>query len=150
MFDIHFVDVSTLYGNVAGGFDATGAARPAIKSRIQIGNYWESFVSPLDVWSQEEYESQWADARRRLADGDSKSCFITTGPVTSESAVEIWGAWRLANGFRIQNLHLFPVDQRIRDLRRPYDAIRDYTNVTRDGERIYAEWSLPLDVMWMR
>lgn len=147
-FDIRFTHSPVRFGSIVDELDLAEAARTVIKGRIQLGDYWETFISPLDVWAEDDYARQWRDARARLAAGAAKSCFVVTvDPPAIKSAIEIWGVWRLANEFRIQNLPLFPEEQEVRDLHRPYDALEDYMNVTEDGDVIH-DWSLPLDTAW--
>ena len=119
--------------------------RPAAKGRISIGSFYEDFYSPLDVWQCDRYEEQWQDAVRRLRRGQNSCFVVATHPVEIAQFIECWIVWRLATEYRVQNQYLFFDRVGIVDPADPYDALWPYTNMTDDGERIYDDWSLPLN-----
>lgn len=118
--------------------------RLAIRGKITIIDYWESFYAPLDAWRVEDYEAQWSEARRRLQEGAPNTCFVVSvHPRVIAAYFETWTIWRLAQEFRIQNRFFFLSEAKHVDPRNPYDAIGPYSNLTEEGEEI-VDWALPL------
>lgn len=123
--------------------------RPAAKGEIGINDFRETFYAPLDVWTRDDYEHQWLEARQRLHSGARSSCFVVSvHPPNIARFVETWSVWRREQAYRIQNRILCPDEVGAFDPHRPYDVIGPYRDTTEDGDRIY-DWELPPDTQWL-
>src|SRR5262249_26362363 len=107
---------------------------------VTLGDYRESFLASLSLWSPRDYEQQWLDAATRLIRGEERSAFFT-------SAFQFWWVmWRDVEAVRVHEEVLTP--ERLEELgpspdtsQAPYQLIRPYRSVTEEGEAI-AEWHL--------
>ena len=114
-----------------------------LAGQVCLGEYRESFLAPLDVWSREQYEGQWHEAAARLVAGEERSAFFT-------SAFQSWWAmWR--HGALLYVHEELIVPQRFATLgaapdltRAPYQLLGPYAAVSQDGDPI-SEWQLSLD-----
>lgn len=119
----------------------------AIKGKIQIGEYVESFYMPIDYWSLKDYENQWKEGVERLRT-KNQSCLITAVNDPKESPfIEWWILYRVGNKICIQNC-IIPADiykEMIGD--KPfttetcYDFIPARVTYSEDGEQI-SEWCI--------
>ena len=117
--------------------------RPAARGEIIIGGYRGEFCSPLDVWRCEEYELQWREARQRLTEGASTSCFVIgVHPPGIAAFIETYAAWRCDDEYRFQQKRLLLKEAGDIDPRRPYEALGEYKMVTADGRRIWNDWGI--------
>lgn len=120
--------------------------RLAVKGEIVLGEYRETFYSPLDVWERDIYEAQWRATLERLRGGAMSACFvISVHPRDIAEYVEIWGVWRLTHEYRVQNRNIYVQSDALPSLRNVYDLLGSYISVGGDGDPIIG-WSLPLDV----
>lgn len=55
-----------------------GRSRRLAKGLIVIDEFRESFEASLTYWSVHDYEVHWGEAIKRLLDGRSRSCLITS------------------------------------------------------------------------
>jgi contact-dependent growth inhibition (CDI) system CdiI-like immunity protein len=114
-----------------------------LAGRVSLGDYRESFVSPLEVWSRDQYEAQWREAALRLVNGEERSAFFT-------SAFQSWWAmWRRDDVIYVHEELLVPQHFATfgpaPDLTRaPYQLLGPYASVNEDGEAI-SEWQLSID-----
>ncbi len=121
-----------------------GEPRPARRGTVFVGDNYEDFYAPLDVWPQARYVEQWEDALRRLRRGLTSCFVISVHPPDIAQYIECWLVWRLESEYRVQNQCMFFDVVGQVDPADPYDAIWPYSNQTEDGERI-SDWGLPLD-----
>ena len=134
MFDISFLGTEPELQE-EGWYGLTG--------RVSIGEYRESFLASLEVWSREQYEAQWLEAAARLVAGEERSAFFT-------SAFQSWWAmWRQGALVHVHEELIVP--QRFATLgptpdltRAPYQLLGPYAAVGQDGEPI-SEWQFSLD-----
>ena len=133
MFDISFLDAEP---------ELQEEGCYGIAGTVSLGDYRESFVSPLAVWSRDQYEAQWLEAAARLVNGEERSAFFT-------SAFQFWWAmWRRGNLVYVHEELLVP--QRLATLgptfdltRAPYELLGPYEAVNEDGKAI-SEWQLSI------
>ena len=79
MFDISFVGVEPELQD-DGWYSLAG--------EVILGDYRESVLASLTVWSRSDYERQWIEAASQLVNGEERSAFFT-------SAFQFWWAmWR--------------------------------------------------------
>jgi hypothetical protein len=81
-------DIRLVMTREAGG-------RPESEGVISLEDQRERFVASHEVWSWDDYVSQWADAARRLIAGHP-ACFVTDLASASgdrEYRGERWNAW---------------------------------------------------------
>jgi hypothetical protein len=64
-FSIKFIDQNVTLMNTV----------PCYKGEITIGDFKETFYSPINYWKKEDYEKQWHEAIERLK-SYPQSCFI--------------------------------------------------------------------------
>ena len=110
--------------------------------RVTLGEYEESFVASLSLWSREDYEQQWKDAAERLIAGAPSTAFFT-------SAFQFWWCmWRSAATVRVHEELLTPERLAVLgpapDLTcAPYELLGDYRSLSGEGQAI-SEWRLGL------
>jgi hypothetical protein len=111
---------------------------------IRIGEFEETFTTPLTYWSVSDYENHWKSALRRLITGKD-SCLITSlvDPMTAN--FNYW--WLLyingADVFIQDSLLLMNSLPRPFTPDDPYRFIPKHERVNEDGDTI-SEWTLPL------
>ena len=111
--------------------------------QLTIGDYRESFLASLSLWSRADYERQWVEAATRLVRGKERSAFFT-------SAFQFW--WTMwSDGVTVRVHEELFTGERLEPLGSspntsvtPYHLIDSYQSMTEDGEPI-SEWQLALD-----
>ncbi|MFL5617701.1 MAG: hypothetical protein ACJ79A_04825 [Gemmatimonadaceae bacterium] len=109
---------------------------------VTLGEYRESFVASLSIWSKQDYEQQWRDAAERLVAGAPSTAFLT-------SAFQFWWSmWRSGATVRVHEELLTP--ERLAMLgpspdltRAPYELLGEYVGVNEEGAAI-SEWRIDL------
>lgn len=112
---------------------------------IVLGTHRERFEMPLHHWDSAAYIRQWDEARRSLARGADRACFITgmNDPRTA-NFIQWWPAWRIKGDIHVQNQILF-FDRLSRpfDEKRPVTSVGERTTHSEEGQKI-SEWVVPL------
>lgn len=111
---------------------------------IRAGNFEERFEAPTEFWTPERYESQWAEAVRRLGPQTPRSCLITS--ITNPASANFlfwWPMYLIGERVHVQNHVLFFSEIKGSfDPSNPYPHIPERTVTNEDGERI-SEWIIP-------
>jgi hypothetical protein len=93
-------------------------------ARIVLHDFAEQFPVVLELWSERDYERQWRDGARRIVDGWSKSCLVTSiATAQTVEMTEFWAPYRLAEEVVVHQV-LIPTGQVDPD--DVYAAIPDY------------------------
>jgi hypothetical protein len=110
--------------------------------RTILGDYSESFIAPVTLWSREAYEQHWIEAAQRVLGPLARSAFFTT-------AFRFWWTmWRDGERILVHEELLTP--ERIEGVtdfaRAPYDLIGAYAAISDEGERI-SQWQISAEDM---
>lgn len=112
---------------------------------IIIGNFRETFHASSAFWTKQQYELQWADAKKRILLGEITSAFITSmvNPKTA-NFIKWWPVY-IENGKAIfQEQILFIDSQKIQfNEMNPYQSIEKRRSITDEGENI-SEWNIKI------
>jgi hypothetical protein len=124
-----------------------GVSEREVYGQIQIGDFSESFVASLAVWSPLQYEEQWREAAKRLVDGHLKSAFVTS--YVAPNVIDWWWPCYLSGEtVYIHNQLCFSAelfsDFKIEAL---YDFVGDRKIVDDDRGEAISEWQVSLDSM---
>src|SRR5215813_867818 len=96
MFDIAFLENERTYIDEDGWSGLWG--------RIVLGEFSETFVSPVERWSRGDYQRQWIHGANRLLGGAAESAFV-------EQAGRVWWtAWREGDSIVLQQRLLIADD----------------------------------------
>jgi hypothetical protein len=88
MFNIAFLENEPTYTDEEGWSGLWG--------RIVLGEFSESFISPVGWWRRNDYERQWIEGANRLLGGAPESAFV-------EQAGRVWWtAWREGESVVVQ------------------------------------------------
>ena len=69
--------------------------KPARCSKITIGNYWEFLHTPLNYWTEKQYENNWKETIDQLQRNSKMGVFITELPDPGTTNFgECWVAYR--------------------------------------------------------
>jgi len=114
--------------------------------KIQIGSFSETFEVALNYWRQPDYRRQWYTGIKRIVDGSTTSCLITSivDPSTA-NFIHWWPIYRVDEEVVFQN-HLLFMDAiaggQFQDTD-PYRFVPERETVSDDGESV-SEWVAPL------
>ena len=76
-------------------------------TEIRIGDFVETFPAMLEVWSEDDYRRQWADALDAL-ERDGRAFLVTWAPPAGDDLWTVWELWRVGDEVRIRNSLLRP------------------------------------------
>ena len=114
-----------------------------LEGRITLGDYWESFVSPLDFWTRADYEAQWQQGVELALHSGRPSCLIVSIERPSESELVRW--WLLyPEGERVyvqEHLLILPDLSISFSLEDPYSFIPDRKQLGEEGAQV-SEWEV--------
>lgn len=120
----------------------------AVYGKIQIGDFYETFVASLISWDCVQYERHWSSAIHRILEGHERSALITSfvEPPLSRRLVW-WPMYREGNRVYFQNQLLF-FDR----LDQPFSAEHFWGFVGQrhqrsDDSQQISEWALPIKAM---
>ena len=113
---------------------------PSVHGQITLGDFSETFISPIGYWSISEFQQQWQTAAGRLLAGFDTTTFFTTmyDPATA-NFLQMWPMWREGNKVRVHNQWLF-----LKDLKRPFDLADPYPPYLHIDELNEAEPEQPI------
>lgn len=121
------------------------AGAEARYGEIRIGEYQETFVALIGLWTPEDYEAHWRQATSRLVRSGQPSCLITSVYHPTESDLVRW--WLLyPEGERVfmrEALLIQPQIPRRFNPSDPYSFIPPRHEAGEDGQEV-SEWELPL------
>jgi len=119
----------------------------AIKGKIQIGEYVESFYMPLDYWSIKDYETQWEEGIKRLSTHD-QSCLVTAiNDPKQFPFIEWWILYKVDNKICLQNFIIPPdiyqekIGNKLFTINSCYDFIPKRKTHSDEGDKI-SEWCI--------
>jgi CdiI N-terminal domain len=142
MFEIHVV------------FDRNHDPRAEVgRGSIRIGEFEEVFEMVFEYWSLPRYMAQWREGVKRIIDGHSMSCLLTsvTNPVTA-NFIFWWPIYRVQETVVFQNQMLFlDLLNEPFDVNNPYQFVDPRETVSEDGLPI-SEWQTTVNelVAWLR
>ncbi len=111
------------------------------RGTIVIGEFKETFESPLLFWSVSDYQAHWKQALERIVSGALNSCLITSIYDPGISNFWIWWLlYREGQMVYIQN-HLLFLERlkSVLDPLNPYIHIPERRVINEDGQQI-SEW----------
>jgi hypothetical protein len=96
-------------------FEIKFISEPAIQDEelsatgiITIGDFSETFISPIGYWTLKDYERHWSAAAQRLLRGLKRSAFLTSMYEPTQTNFLTWyPVWQVGNGLCFQNQILF-------------------------------------------
>ena len=110
----------------------------------------EWFISPLRLWSVQDYEKHWREALERMVHGQDRSALIVSlGSLTPDNYVGGWPMWRFGETvkFHEQMLFLSQLEQPF-DLASPYIHVGDYYNEPGEDRPLrFSEWEVSVSDM---
>lgn len=109
---------------------------------IQLGDYSENLIIPIEYWTKEQYEEQWQNALHDICNRPNSSTLIVTAmfDVTYSEYVECWALYRKDDTIFVQNKLLFTSDINYEfDINKLSEYIGERKTVTEEGHLI-SEW----------
>jgi len=107
----------------------------------------ESFVASVDPgteWTRRDYERQWRTGLKRITDGETKSCLITSLPDPGQTDfLQFWPMYRVRDWVVLQEKWMLPTGLPPGfDPARPYQIVEDWISISDTGQKI-SEWWVP-------
>lgn len=115
------------------------------KGKIIIDSFSESFICPLNYWSEKDYYEHWYTGIRKIIK-ENKSALITEmhNPLTSNFIIW-WVLYKLEDIVYIQNKILFIKElNQTFDIKNFSDYIEDRKIYTEEGDKI-SEWKININ-----
>lgn len=111
------------------------------RGEIVLNNFVERFEAPLSFWSASQYKKQWSEGLRRIIDGDSRSCLITSMYDPKKANFIVWWPmYRYPDRIVVQNQILFMNKlPELFDPSDPYRFIGEHVSIGDEGEPV-SEW----------
>lgn len=114
---------------------------------LVLNDSLESFVASVDPgteWTRRDYERQWREGVTRIADGETKSCLITSLPDPGQTDFLVfWPMYRVSDWVVFQEKWRLPEDfPRGFDPVKPYQIVGDWISISDTGYKI-SEWWVP-------
>lgn len=110
--------------------------------RVHLGDHVETFLAPLSYWAEVDYCRQWHTALRRLRDGASSTCLVTSMTDPKESTfVSWWALYRNGDSIVCQEQIHFLTDTPPFDPDDPYRSVPPRVSMSDVGTPI-SEWSV--------
>ncbi len=149
MFSIQFDPTSKLPAELTS--EIPDASSKFVKGFIDFGtNRKEWFISPLHLWSVQDYEKHWREALKRMVRGQDRSALIVSlGTIDPDDYVNWWPMWRLGETVRFQEhlLFLSELEQPF-ELSSPYIHVGEYYNEAGEDRPLrFSEWEVPVSDM---
>jgi hypothetical protein len=124
---------------------------PCCTGEIQIGDFQETFMMPLEYWSMHDYVNQWKEGIERLKT-HNKTCLVTElqDPARGPLAM-IWSLYKKGRMVYIRNHFLFGKSFARRVKKKPFNAQTCYDFVGPRGKAIslsglpISEWDIDLE-----
>lgn len=117
--------------------------------RIMVGNFSESFQSPLGFWMPEDYRRNWYQAFCELGKSyDATSCFVSSmyDPATS-NFIFCWPLYRKRDKVYVQNSIIFLSELSSEfDPATPWKHVQEHAEYDEDGNKI-SQWLTDFDLM---
>jgi hypothetical protein len=116
-----------------------------IIGKIIIGNFTEKFESLTTYWDRKKYQQNWEMGIKRLLNGKTKSCIITSMSPPAQANFIIWWPMYLENDIVFfQNQLLF-----MNQLKAPFDPEDPYIHLSDretsiDIHHPISEWTVPI------
>ena len=153
MFSIQFDPTSELPDDLTS--EVPEAYRKFVKGYIDFGvetktqRREEWFISPLHLWSVQDYEKHWREALEQMVRGQDRSALIVSlGSLMPDDYVNWWPMWRFGKTIKLQEhlLFLSELSQPF-DHTNPYVHVREYDNEADEDGRRASEWEVSVSDM---
>jgi hypothetical protein len=109
--------------------------------RLNLGEYSESFVASLSLWSKSDYEAHWHRSIKDILSGQTRRMLVTSidRPETAE-AYFYWPMWRVNDEVIFQERFVLPSD-----LEEEFDPVTPPISLIGEYEiTSFSEWRLPI------
>ena len=148
MFSIQFDLISPLPDDLVMRYP--DAQKKFVKGYIDFGTTREEmqrreewFISPLHMWSVQDYEKHWIEALERMVCGQDQSALIVSlGTLMPDDYIGWWPMWRFGETVKFHEQMLFSSQlSEPFDIADSYVHVSEYHEVNEDGHRL-SEWEV--------